>query len=51
MMNYLIPLITGMLCGVVFTIFKLPIPAPPSIYGIIGIFGVYLGYILTHYFQ
>lgn len=37
-------LITGIACGAVFSIAKLPLPAPPHIAGIVGILGVFLGY-------
>lgn len=37
-------LIAGILCGVVFSVAGLPIPAPPVISGIIGIIGVFIGY-------
>ena len=30
--------------GFIFYLFKLPIPAPPTIGGIIGIIGLYAGY-------
>ena len=43
-MIYIKCLITGFITGAVFGYFKLPIPAPLVIEGIIGIFGIYLGY-------
>jgi XapX domain-containing protein len=36
--------ITGMAVGAVFAIFKLPVPAPPVFAGLMGIFGLWLGY-------
>jgi len=36
--------ITGMGVGVVFAVFKLPVPAPPVFAGLMGIFGLWLGY-------
>jgi XapX domain-containing protein len=36
-------LITGMVVGFLFTLFRLPIPAPPALAGVAGIVGVYLG--------
>jgi XapX domain-containing protein len=39
-------LITGIVCGAVFSALKLPIPAPPALAGIAGIIGIYLGYLL-----
>jgi XapX domain-containing protein len=43
-MNYILPLITGAITGFIFALFKLPIPAPNVIEGIIGILGIFLGY-------
>jgi len=42
--------IAGFICGAVFTMIKLPIPAPPVLSGIIGIIGVYLGFVVVSYF-
>jgi len=39
----LLSLLAGVICGVVFTALKLPIPAPPVFPAIVGIFGVFLG--------
>lgn len=36
-------LATGVLVGVIFSLFKLPLPAPPVLSGIVGIFGIYIG--------
>ena len=36
--------VTGIGVGVVFAIFKLPVPAPPVFAGLMGIFGLWLGY-------
>jgi XapX domain-containing protein len=36
--------ITGMGVGSVFAVFKLPVPAPPVFAGLMGIFGLWLGY-------
>ena len=35
---------TGVGVGVVFALFKLPVPAPPMFAGLMGIFGLWLGY-------
>lgn len=37
----------GFLLGAVCGLMTLPIPAPPTLAGILGIVGVFLGYILT----
>lgn len=36
-------LVTGVVVGLVFSLLKLPVPAPPVLSGIAGIFGIYLG--------
>lgn len=36
--------LTGMGVGAIFSIFKLPVPAPPVFAGLMGIFGLWLGY-------
>ncbi|MDJ0618007.1 MAG: DUF1427 family protein [Calothrix sp. MO_192.B10] len=43
MNEVLLSLFTGFIVGVLFSAIKLPIPAPPVLSGVIGIFGVYLG--------
>ncbi|QXM05126.1 XapX domain-containing protein [Crassaminicella indica] len=39
----LIALIVGIITGGIFTFAKLPLPAPPSLAGIMGIVGIFLG--------
>lgn len=39
----LIALLIGIVTGGVFTLFKLPLPAPPTMSGILGIVGIFLG--------
>jgi XapX domain-containing protein len=36
--------LTGAGVGAVFAVFKLPVPAPPVFAGLMGIFGLWLGY-------
>jgi len=43
MIEILAALGTGILVGVIFSLFKLPLPAPPVLSGIVGIFGIYVG--------
>ena len=40
-------LLTGLVVGALFTLLRLPIPAPGVLAGVIGIVGIYLGYILV----
>ncbi len=44
-------LFVGIIVGIIFSVFKLPIPAPSAIEGIIGIFGIWLGYIMVSHFM
>ena len=37
--------VAGAICGAIFTLLKLPIPAPPVLSGIMGIVGVWLGHV------
>ncbi|AKH98058.1 XapX domain-containing protein [Halanaeroarchaeum sulfurireducens] len=37
-------LLTGTITGAVFAYFQVPIPAPPTLAGVLGIVGIYLGY-------
>ncbi|ERG68444.1 DUF1427 family protein [Exiguobacterium sp. SH3S2] len=43
MQEILLSLLAGLICGMIFTALKLPLPAPPVLPGVIGIFGVFLG--------
>lgn len=49
MTEVFLALIAGLITGIVFTLIKLPIPAPPVLPGVVGIVGVYLGGQLTYY--
>ena len=43
--------VTGLSCGAVFALLKLPIPAPPTIAGIMGIVGIFVGYFIVNYLR
>lgn len=43
MAEVLLALATGAFVGILFSVLKLPLPAPPVISGIAGIAGIYLG--------
>ena len=43
MTEVLLALITGIIVGAIFSLLKLPLPAPPVLSGIAGIFGIYVG--------
>jgi XapX domain-containing protein len=42
-------LCTGLLTGAAFRFLGVPIPAPPNVPGVLGIVGIYLGYVLIEY--
>jgi len=44
MKDVILTTITGAGVGAVFALFKLPVPAPPVFAGLMGIFGLWLGY-------
>lgn len=50
-MTYILSIITGIITGGVFSAINLPIPAPNRIEGILGIIGVYLGFIIINHFK
>jgi XapX domain-containing protein len=43
----ILALISGMIMGGIFTLIKLPIPAPANFAGVMGIVGIFLGYFLV----
>lgn len=43
-------LFTGLVAGVVFGLLKLPIPAPSEFASIVGIIGIFLGFIAVKFF-
>jgi len=44
MKEILLSLLTGFITGFIFSFLKLPIPAPQSLAGVMGIIGIFLGY-------
>ncbi len=47
MKTILLSLLSGAGCGVLFGFLRLPVPAPPTLAGIAGIVGIFLGYSLV----
>lgn len=45
-MDAVIATLAGLSVGVLFTLIKLPIPAPPYLPGVMGVVGVYMGGLL-----
>ncbi|MFP4021405.1 MAG: XapX domain-containing protein [bacterium] len=39
--------ISGLIVGGLFSFLNLPIPAPPTLSGVMGIVGIYIGFMLT----
>ncbi|QPV62582.1 DUF1427 family protein [Halosimplex litoreum] len=44
-------LLTGFLTGAVFRFLNVPIPAPPNAAGVLGVVGIYLGYVVLDHFD
>jgi XapX domain-containing protein len=43
MTQILLSLLTGLVAGAVFRLLGLPVPAPPVLAGVAGVFGLWLG--------
>ena len=39
--------LTGFAVGVIFKLLKLPVPAPNTLEGVMGVFGIFLGYLVV----
>lgn len=50
MREIILSLLTGLILGGIFSVIKLPIPAPQTLAGIMGIIGIFLGYTLVQLF-
>lgn len=44
MRDIVLSILTGGVAGVLFALFKLPVPAPPVFAGVAGIIGLWAGY-------
>lgn len=44
--EWALALVTGGVVGFLFAKLKLPVPAPPTVAGILGIIGITLGYLI-----
>jgi len=49
MMQYVLALGGGMFVGILFSALKVPLPAPPTLIGILGAFGIFLGSVVYRY--
>lgn len=41
--------LTGLIAGAVFAYLQVPIPAPPTVAGVLGIVGIYIGFKLVEF--
>lgn len=51
MQEILLSILTGAGAGIIFALFKLPVPAPPVFAGVAGIIGLWAGYSLVSKFM
>ncbi|HFD2949960.1 TPA: XapX domain-containing protein [Klebsiella pneumoniae] len=51
MLEILLAFFVGAITGAFFTFLKLPLPAPPVLSGVVGIFGIYFGSVIVHFFK
>ena len=51
MKEIILSILTGAGAGIVFALFKLPVPAPPVFAGVAGIIGLWAGYALISRFM
>ena len=42
---------TGLMLGVIFSLLNLPIPAPGVLAGVMGVVGIFAGFITVQYFR
>jgi XapX domain-containing protein len=49
-MDILLSLIAGMILGVGFALLRLPIPAPITLAGVLGVVGVWAGFMIVQRF-
>jgi len=51
MMEIIKSFLVGGVLGAIFTLLKLPLPAPPVLAGVVGIVGIYVGYLVVNYLK
>ena len=49
MKEIVLSIIAGIVVGILFRFLKLPLPAPPVLTGVLGIFGVYFGGVIAEW--
>lgn len=50
-MTALLALAVGLVCGAVFAVTRLPVPAPPTLAGVAGIIGLAAGYAAVNHYR
>lgn len=48
MRDVILATLAGIIIGLIFARLRLPIPAPPTLAGVMGIVGLFLGYLIAH---
>ncbi|MCK8824609.1 XapX domain-containing protein [Fuchsiella alkaliacetigena] len=51
MQTIVLSILSGFILGSIFSLINLPIPAPPNLGGVMGVVGIYLGYLVVNYFS
>lgn len=46
-MDYIVPLVTGVLVGALFSAVGAYVPAPPNIQGVLGVVGITIGFMVV----
>lgn len=49
MKELFLSMLAGIVIGIVFKFLRLPLPAPPVLAGVLGVFGVYIGGVIVDY--
>ena len=49
MKEVILATLTGLAVGVLFSFLKLPLPAPPTLAGLMGIVGMFVGFVIMNY--
>lgn len=47
MTTILLSALAGLICGIVFSAIRLPIPAPITFAGVVGVISIWAGYVIT----
>ncbi len=50
MTQVLLAFVTGAVVGIIFGLIKLPLPAPATVAGVMGVVGLFCGYLVVSHF-